>query len=361
MPDRFELEQLVINDSFINYCFRRNGADIVFWEGYLMDHPGEAATVAEAKEMVMGISLLLLEPAEELPVAEPAVLAMEHSAQRRNLKRMLAVAAAVTAIGTAAFFLFRPGGSSAPEVAEITGQSQVYITALAEKKSIRLSDSSSVILNAGSELIVGKDFGRHHRRVCLKGEALFQVEPDAGLPFIVKVEGYDVRVLGTVFNVKAYPGEKKSETSLISGKVEIYLPHAASAHKTLRPKEKFVISKDMQAVETSSPAPEHKLPPPETAILPLSYNRKNVNIETAWSENRLVFEDEAFGDMREKLERWFDVSIVFEDKLIEQYRFTATFEKENIVQVMKALQASYAFTCKIEGKIIKISRQNPRQ
>lgn len=351
MPDRYELEQLVIDDSFINYCFRKNETDIVFWERYLLENPGEAATVAEAKELVMGIYLML---AEEAPVAEPAVVHIRKS----GIKKMLVAAALVAVMAAAALFLFRQGGIRIQETAQLTDAPLVYTTAMAEKKTVRLADSSSVILNAGSVLTVDKGFGRHNRNVCLKGEALFMVEHNASQPFVVKVEGYDVRVLGTVFNVKAYPGEKKSETSLISGKVEIYLRHAAT-RKTLLPKEKFVISKDIRPVTAGAKPADKKRE--QTAIMPLLYNRKNVNVETAWSQNRLVFEDEAFGEMREKLERWFDVNIVFEDNIIEEYRFTATFEKENITQVMKALQASYPFTCSIEGKTIKISHQHSRR
>lgn len=341
MPERFELEQLVIDDSFISYCFRKNEADVAFWEQYLRQYPAEAATVEEAKELVLGISLMLTAPEEETPVI---------NIRRGNPLKIWVAAAALLIVGAAAFFLLRP--RAAQEVAQ--SGPQVYTTAMAEKKTLYLADSSRVILNAGSELTVDGGFGHTNRIVALKGEALFEVEHNAAQPFEVEVDGYKVRVLGTVFNVKAYPGEKKSETSLISGKVGIYLPDTKVC-KTLQPKEKFVISKNLEPVVTGKPKVAEKAP--AASIVPLSYNRQQVNVETAWSQNRLVFEDETFVDMREKLERWFDVNLVFEDEIIEQYRFTATFEKENIVQVMKALQASYPFTCSLKGKTVHISHQ----
>ncbi|MRG46022.1 DUF4974 domain-containing protein [Chitinophaga sp. SYP-B3965] len=343
MPERYEIEQLVIDDSFINYCFRRNPADITHWENYLTQHPEETATFAEARELVLGISLMLLEADQE----EAEVIPLYN--KNRNPRKLIAVAASIAIIAAATFFIFQKNTSKPPVWAQ---QTSVFTTALAEKRTVKLPDSSTVILNAGSELLLDKDFGGKNRYVSLKGEALFQVEHNAETPFIVAVEGYDVKVLGTVFNVKAYPGEKKSETSLISGKVEIYLKNTAAVYKTLQPKEKFVIIKDLKSL----PAPADVKPPaPSTAIMPLSYNRNQVNIETAWSDNRLVFENETFRDIREKLERWFNVKIIFEDKTVEQYTFTATFEKENINQVMKALQASYGFKYSVNGKEIKIS------
>lgn len=344
MPERYETELLVIDDTFINYCFRRNEADITRWEAYLSANPQEAATIAEARELVLGISLMLL---EEAPVTTPEPVPLY---KKNNTLKIWAVAASLlVVVATSMFFLLRNNNKPASMMA---GQTYLFSTALAEKKSIRLPDSSVVILNAGSELEVDKNFGAHNRSVSLKGEALFEVAQNAELPFIVAVEGYDVKVLGTVFNVKAYPGEKKSETSLISGKVEIYLKNTTTAYKTLLPEEKFVISNDLDPL----PASNHEKPrQPSTRIVPLSYTRDQINIETAWSTNRLVFENEKFSDMREKLERWFNVKITFENKSIEQYTFTATFEKENIEQVMKALQASYGFKYTIQGKAIKIS------
>lgn len=352
MPERYEIEQLVIDDSFINYCFHRNPSDTAHWENYLSARPEEAATIAEARELVLGISLMLLETEED--TAEPAetTIIPLHN-RRKNLQTLFVAAAIAAVIAVSTFFLFR-NKREAPAI-----QSYSFTTALAEKRKIKLPDSSTVILNAGSELLLDKDFGHKNRQVSLKGEALFEVQHNAESPFIVGVEGYDVKVLGTVFNVKAYPGEKKSETSLISGKVEIYLKNTAAAYKILQPKEKFVITKDLAPLPASAPA-DIKPRTPSTAIMPLSYNRNQVNVETAWSTNRLVFENETFSDIREKLERWFNVQIIFEDKTVEQYTFTATFEKEDINQVMKALQASYGFKYNINGKEIKISHQNLR-
>lgn len=347
MPDRYEIEELIIDDSFINYCFNRNPSDTAIWKDYLAAHPEEAATVAEAREMVLSITLMLQETEQE------ATIVPLHRS-RKNLQTLFVAAAVAAVIAVSTFFIFR---NEQPEI--LAAQSYAFTTALAEKRKITLPDNSTVLLNAGSELLLDKDFGTKNRLVSLKGEGYFEVQHNAEKPFIVGVQGYDVKVLGTVFNVKAYPGEKKSETSLISGKVEIYLKHATTAYKTLRPEEKFVITENLEALPASTPA-DIKPRTASTAVMPLSYNRNQVNLETAWSQNRLVFENETFSDIREKLERWFNVQIIFEDKIVEKYTFTATFEKEDINQVMKALQASYGFKYSIKENEIKISHQNRR-
>lgn len=346
MSERYELEELVIDDSFVNYCFRRQEADVARWEAYLRQYPDEAATVAEAREMVLGISVMFW---ENQPPAEVRKIF--------PWRRALTAAATVAVLALAAWWIWKPATHPAA-MAQTDGN--VFITMLGERKTVWLPDSSTVILNSGSELRLDGGFGARHRCVRLKGEALFDVRPEAGNPFIVKVEGYDVKVLGTVFNVKSYPGDKNSETSLLSGKVQIQLANQKAGFKVLHPNEKFVIMKSVHSLPSAPEMPAEadslRTVLPETAIRPLSYNRSQVNIETAWSENRLVIENETFGDIREKLERWFDVSIQFDDSSIENYRFTATFENENIVQVLKALQASYSFTFTKEGRSIRISR-----
>ena len=86
---------------------------------------------------------------------------------------------------------------------------------------LTLSDGTRVWLNAASSLTYPEIFQDRERVVELTGEAFFEVKPDTALPFIVKTQGMRVKVLGTTFNVKAYPDELKLYTTLVEGKVEV--------------------------------------------------------------------------------------------------------------------------------------------
>ena len=87
---------------------------------------------------------------------------------------------------------------------------------------LTLSDGTRVWLNAASSLTYPEIFQDRERVVELTGEAFFEVKPDTALPFIVKTQGMRVKVLGTTFNVKAYPDELKLYTTLVEGKVEVF-------------------------------------------------------------------------------------------------------------------------------------------
>lgn len=89
------------------------------------------------------------------------------------------------------------------------------------KTKIELPDGSRVSLNSGSKLKYEKGFGDKTRVIFLEGEAFFDVKK-TGIPFYVHVSGIKIKVLGTTFNVKAYPEEKTVETTLITGRVEIF-------------------------------------------------------------------------------------------------------------------------------------------
>ncbi len=93
---------------------------------------------------------------------------------------------------------------------------------MGERKSITLSDGSSVTLNSGSTLIYPDRYAKKSREVILIGEAKFEVSKNPHKPFIVKTNNFDVQVLGTVFNVSAYPEDNTPSVALESGSVKLF-------------------------------------------------------------------------------------------------------------------------------------------
>jgi transmembrane sensor len=364
MPTIFSVEELMIDDSFCNYCLQKNEADILRWEEYTRVNPNEKETVEEAKQLVLGLTAMLQLEKTETPaetVTEPAkVIALpDHTNLKKSIKwyTIGAAAAILLFIGLRIYFSGVTATGESPAIGNKNnpGTAMVFTTGNGEKKLIVLPDSTKLWLNAGTTLRLDNDFGKTNRAVFLTGEALFDVTHDASFPFIVHMDKYDVKVLGTLFNVKAYAGDKQSETSLIRGKVEIQI---ASSHRKilLWPNQKVVINNNEQGPSVANkdnPVTSNEV----VAMLPLSYNEKdNTLIETAWSQNRLEIVDESFADIKDKLERWFDVKINFRDDEVSRYRFTATFEKETTEQVLKALQNAYHFNYEFKESNIVISK-----
>jgi len=231
-----------------------------------------------------------------------------------------------------------------PAEKEVVAKNQVS-TRYGSKTALVLPDGSKVWLNAGSTLTYSRDYSTTIREVSLSGEGFFDVVKNTARPFIIHTGKMDIKVLGTAFNVKCYPEEKKTETSLIRGSIEITLKNRPEKI-VLKPNEKITIA-DEEAVAT--PAPGNKKPSaPAQPIITLGYlTREPVNnevIETSWVDNRLIFNNETFEDIAVKMERWYAVKISFRSEKLQQKRFTGIFEKETVGQALSAMQLTTSFS-----------------
>jgi transmembrane sensor len=221
----------------------------------------------------------------------------------------------------------------------------------------QLPDGSMVWLNAGSRLNYEKIKQTGLREVYLTGEAFFDVVKNPARPFIIHTATIDVKVLGTSFNVKAYPGDKTTETSLIHGSVEVSLKNRPGEKYQLKPNQKIILQNDLVMAEKPVVAFTDKRVTPPVLITPLNYLRKDSSvIETAWINNRLSFEKEPFLELGKRMERWFDVRISFTNTAIGNELMTGSFSKESLIQALDALRFTNnnAFNYTIEEKEVLI-------
>ncbi len=187
---------------------------------------------------------------------------------------------------------------------------------------IILSDSTRVWVNADSELQYPDHFMGDKRKVVLKGEAYFEVAKDTSHPFYVEVGDMNVKVLGTSFNISAYPNSKR-QTTLVEGCVTINWNQ-----------QQVMLHPGQQATEN---------------IRELQVREVNVANYVGWIDRRFVFKDKLLGEVLEDLERWYDVEIFVTDDKIRNLHFTANFQKyENMDKVLKIIE--YAACVKFEIK-----------
>ncbi|PWV45620.1 FecR family protein [Chitinophaga sp. S165] len=222
---------------------------------------------------------------------------------------------------------------------------------------VTLPDGSVVFLNVSSKLTY--DYGKEDsRQVVLEGEAFFDVHKDEQRPFIIHTRKMDITVLGTTFNVRAYEEDKTVETSLIQGKVEVTIKGEVPKKVILSPNQKIILFNEAQQQPKVISVPVTENPDKEPYRLEEVTVNPNDSLvaETAWKENCLVFNDERFADIALKMERWYDVRIIFEDKEVEDYRFTGTFINETVAQTLEALRFTSPFRYNIDKKKIIIKR-----
>lgn len=190
-----------------------------------------------------------------------------------------------------------------------------------QRTNITLPDGTNVWLNARTTMQYPVSFNRRERFVILKGEAYFDVKRNESKPFVVRTDAYNIEVLGTKFNVNAYPGTERFETTLMHGSVKVSLKTDSLQTVILKPEHKLSLEKGrlvMTKVEDYNPY--------------------------RWKEGLICFSDESFPNIMKDFEKYYGVKIVIENKSVLQSSFTGKFrQSDGIDYALRILQKNINF------------------
>ncbi len=241
----------------------------------------------------------------------------------RKILRFYMKAAAVMLIPLiiAGGLLYLNKRNAAPAVAESVS-STIYAP-LGSRISFTLPDGTTGMLNSGSTISYSFPFN-NDRQIELSGEGWFEVKYDAEHPFIINALNSTIKVLGTSFNLSAYPDEKYLEIILTHGEVEFFNKDSEEKIR-LMPSERLILRNgnlSKSVIDTSK------------------YN--------AWTEGKLVFRGDSMGEVARRIARWYNVDIELVDQQLESYSFRGTFQDDKIEDILKFL----AMTSPISYEII---------
>lgn len=201
-----------------------------------------------------------------------------------------------------------------------------------QRAEITLVDGTKVWLNAKTTFIFPNYFSGSSRNVTLDGEGFFNVSSNKLKPFIIKTKKYNIKVLGTKFNLMAYSGKGIFETSLLEGSVEV-LKSDGSKGIIIKPNERIFLENG-QLVITSITNMNHFL----------------------WKEGIISFNNESFPELVKKLELYFDLKIEVKNDKILNYRCTGKFRtKDGVEHILKVLQLGNKFSYSIDDKLNMIT------
>ncbi|MCE5347640.1 MAG: DUF4974 domain-containing protein [Bacteroidales bacterium] len=196
-------------------------------------------------------------------------------------------------------------------IADQQVSSMIYAP-MGSRVSFNLPDGTTGMLNSGSHLSYSLPFS-NNRQVKLEGEAWFEVNHDEDHPFEISAGNSTVRVLGTSFNLSAYPAENYIEVVLQLGKIE-FLDNKVNEKVTMLPSERLIFQNGNISKSVTDPA---------------KYN--------AWTEGKLVFRGDPMSEVARRIERWYNVKVTLSDTELEKYSFRGTFEDDTIDEVLKFL------------------------
>lgn len=352
-----EIEDLLCDESFINYCKNVSQVDVEKWVSFSNKNATNLQLVNDAKErFIQFFSAMAIADMEEqenriinrLDFVESAPVVkmqlFDESGMSNIFPLLLKLTASIAVVVAAIVFSFSYHADVKKEILK------TFSAAYGERKNFQLPDGSVVTLNGGSKMSISGGYGISSRDIYLEGEAFFDVKHNKELPFIVHTASMDIKALGTAFNVNAYLGEKITETSLVRGLVEVTLKEEQNRKVLLYPNQKVQWKQPtakLDKQEAEAIKKEYNITPSSVSQIQSLTKMDGGDVkEIAWKENKLVFADETFSEIAILLERWYGVKIVFTDDVIRNYRFTGIFEREELRSVLGILKESRNFNYK---------------
>ncbi|TKG92933.1 DUF4974 domain-containing protein [Puteibacter caeruleilacunae] len=247
--------------------------------------------------------------------------------QSKKIIRRRFTAAAYAVSGMAASILIILGLYLFTNIVPQTDQVVKVATAYGSRSEVELPDGTVVSLNAGSSLEYKRSDGI--REVIFSGEGFFDVEK-AKDPFVIQTaDGYELKVLGTRFNLTAYKNDMQITAALVEGKVHISSPEKKELY--LKPGQVAEYDKTNKG---------------------LKYVKSDVGRMTGWMDDKIFLDGMKVAELAQRLERRFDVVITVNLKNPGDYHFTGVLQEETIGNVMEALHYSSGLNYTIKGKNI---------
>jgi transmembrane sensor len=252
-------------------------------------------------------------------------------------RRVLQVAATIllaVSLGTAGYYIGFRQQKPAIFTEVVSNDRQVVA-------GITLPDGSVVTLNGNSVLTYPKAFTENTREVSITGEAFFEIQPDASRPFLITAGTAQIKVLGTSFNVCAYPEDETVEVVVESGKVQVTcssLAQTSGCDLILAPGEKGSLSNmDFKLVKSVN---------------------SDLNL-SAWRTRQLVFEETPLSEVIATLEKIYFVNIQLADPALSSLVLTANFNQQTVDFILDVIRLTFSLELTSEnGQYFLISNKN---
>lgn len=348
-----DFEEYILDDSFREYILGTSESSVLYWANFVEKHPEKADELQKAADI---LKTLLHTKKQEVPVDKNESLSelinkIENETNISNSRYIVPMwikVAAVLMISVGLGWLWNWsygffGGEGKLAFNEI-------IVPIGEKSQIILADGTHVWINSGSTFKYPISFGKASREVYLSGEAFFDVKHRDDQTFVVNTHDARVKVLGTAFNVKAYPEDAKTQTVVVRGLVSVQQIKKSEEDVLIKPNQMAVIRQsDTKTIQTSVP---------NVQVI----DKINTDALTCWKNQLLVFADEPLSDMALKMERWFNVNIEIADSTLSQERYNGKFvNNETIYEVLEAIKQTTEIKYAVEDNTIFIARNKVKR
>lgn len=343
----FNASDFALDPTFIDWVKGDSEEHNKFWSEWLKNNPEKEEEIELARSLVLALQFRQEKITSKEVNAEWQKL-LANAANFRHypldtdknlsptLYRGMARIAAVLLLIFASAFVFY-WLAVRPDRLQGNQLTVVKETPKGQKLSIVLSDGSEIKLNSDSRITYPARFTGDSREVVLEGEAFFDVVHDEKMPFKVRTDNVTVEVLGTSFNVNAYPESTDIKIALVEGRVKVNTQDSARGNQDflLKPNEMIEIDKR-----------------------DASYRVQNFDPReiTGWKDGYLYFEKVDFSKTILKLERWYGVKfeIAHHAAIDSNWRFNGKFQNKSLEYILRTFSYPDLFRYKIEEQKVII-------
>jgi ferric-dicitrate binding protein FerR (iron transport regulator) len=323
----FKATDFVLDQDFIAWTdgFERDTEPA--WQEWLEQHPIEAIEVEKARQILMSLHF-----------SQKEFIAEEVDQEWQQIKSRIsepdvAVENDIKVVKTFPLWAKLIAASVALLILTWIGRNYMYPSdgtpllteqqaANGQQLTIKLTDGTVIQLNAGSTLIYPDKFLADKREVRLKGEAYFEVAPDATAPFLIYTDDVRVKVIGTKFTVKAYPESKDVKVAVVEGMVAVNLTVVKGKKEIVETTEANLIKDEMATIVKKDQQ--------------LKISAFDKNDLLGWKNGILYFEKASFPQIVEQLERWYRVKVTVQARIEmdSAWRFSGKFENKSIDYIL---------------------------
>ncbi|WP_456457888.1 FecR family protein [Reichenbachiella sp.] len=340
--NNYSAEDFALDDAFRAHVLHPNAESEAFWDEWIADNPDCVEEVELARQMVLSIQFTeVLVPEEKIDAVVQRINQTIDSEQPQRKKNgyvfwvsRVAAAVLLVVVSVLSYQLVID-----KQGVDLMTEQVTYVTKevpLGQKSTLTLGDGTKVKLNSGSTFRFPETFSDTLREVYLTGEAFFDVAKNPNKPFVIHSQGVETRVLGTSFNISAYPTSENVSVAVATGKVKVKLSENKKRSEVLIPNQMFVYQKSKGR----------------------TFKAEDINLADllAWKDKRIVFNKSLHDEIIETLERWYGVTFVVNKKLETGTGYTAQFQpNKSLKATLECMKYSLGFEYKLENNIVTLN------
>jgi transmembrane sensor len=204
-----------------------------------------------------------------------------------------------------------------------------------KRANITFTDGTTLWLNSGSSAIYPVEFTGQKREIYIKGEGYLEVAHDESRPFFVKTDQLNIQVMGTCFNISAYPEDATTKVVLVEGRVVARSTNNPGV--ILLPNQMISFNNETKKTDVSEVKVEDYI---------------------SWKDGWLLCNSEELGSLVEKLERYYDQRIIFSDDEVKFYCLSGKLDlKDDLNQVLQVIATTAPVEIQVENEAICISNR----